>query len=56
MPSKEQMRLVGQTCSEYEQEAENQVRSCETCLHWAGDRLMCELDIFLEQLTNLDQT
>lgn len=34
MPSKEQMKLVGQTCSEYERESEEAERSCESCRHW----------------------
>ncbi|HHT35574.1 MAG: hypothetical protein ACE3NC_02455 [Candidatus Wallacebacter cryptica] len=56
MPSKQQMLLVGQTCSEYERADENAERSCESCMHWTGEQSMCELDIFLEQLTSLDQT
>ncbi|HOB09406.1 MAG: hypothetical protein WAP20_07645 [Limnochordia bacterium] len=56
MPSKEQMKLVGQTCSEYERESEEAERSCESCRHWIGEQSMCELDIFIEQLTSLDQT
>ncbi len=56
MPSKQQLLLVGQTCSEYERETENVERSCESCVHWTGEGSMCELDIFLDQLTSLDQT
>lgn len=56
MPSKEHMRLVGQTCSEYEREAEDQERSCGSCIHWVDEQALCELDIFVEQLTSLDQT
>ena len=53
MPSKEQMKLVGQTCSGYERESEEAERSCESCRHWIGEQSMCELDIFIEQLTSL---
>lgn len=56
MPSKAQMRLVGQTCSEYEREAAAAERSCASCRHWVDEQSMCELDIFIEQLTSLDQT
>ncbi|HKM17161.1 MAG: hypothetical protein GX228_06410 [Firmicutes bacterium] len=56
MPSKEQMKLVGETCSEYERETEAVERSCESCIHWVDEELLCELDIFTEQLTSLDQT
>lgn len=56
MPSREQMKLVGETCSQYDAEQEEVTRSCHTCNHWAGEESMCELDIFLEQLTSLDQT
>lgn len=56
MPSLSEMRMVGRTCSAYEPEAEDVERSCETCVHWAGEEEDCSLDIFWEQLTNLDQT
>ncbi|HHT68810.1 MAG TPA: hypothetical protein GXZ85_06070 [Firmicutes bacterium] len=56
MPSMMDMRLVGQTCSAYDAGTEDSERSCESCLHWKGEHEMCELDIFWEQLTNLDQT
>ncbi|NLY10107.1 MAG: hypothetical protein GX020_00210 [Firmicutes bacterium] len=58
MPSKEQLEAVGQTCSEYVAVStdENLTRSCETCQRWGGEEVMCQLDIFLEQLVNLDQT
>ncbi|NLL48781.1 MAG: hypothetical protein GX249_09355 [Firmicutes bacterium] len=56
MPSLMQMRQVGQTCSAYDAEDEAAERSCESCLHWQGESEDCELDIFWEQLTNLDQT
>lgn len=56
MPSLMEMRLVGQTCSAYEAEDENVERSCESCLHWENEKDACELDIFWDQLTSLDQT
>lgn len=56
MPSLMDMRMVGQTCSQYDAELENVERSCESCVHWEGEREACELDIFYEQLTSLDQT
>jgi hypothetical protein len=56
VPSLMQMRHVGQTCSAYDAEDEEVERSCESCLHWKGEGEDCELDIFWEQLTNLDQT
>lgn len=55
MPSKEQLRSVGESCSEFERVAEQEDRSCETCAHWKGEESMCRLDIFLEQLQSLDQ-
>lgn len=39
MPSKEQMKLVGETCSEYERETEAVERSCESCIHWVDEEL-----------------
>jgi len=56
MPSLTDMRMVGQTCSEYDAELEDVERSCESCLHWKGEKETCELDIFYDQLTSLDQT
>lgn len=58
MPSKEQLKSVGESCSEYSEASLNDVdlRSCESCAHWAGGSEMCDLDIFFEQLTSLDQT
>ncbi len=56
MPNKDQLMAVGQSCSEYEREQVQAVRSCESCQNWAGETKMCKLDIFMEQLTNLDQT
>lgn len=56
MPSKKQMLSVGQSCSEYEPEDQPILRSCESCAHWTGEDKMCKLDIFVEQLTSLDQT
>lgn len=56
MPSLSDLRMVGQTCSAYEAEKENVERSCESCVHWAGEKEDCVLDIFWDQLTNLDQT
>lgn len=56
MPSLMEMRLVGHTCSVYDAEAEDVERSCESCLHWKGEEEQCELDIFWDQLTSLDQT
>lgn len=55
MPSKEQLKSVGESCSEFEQEIESQLRSCESCTHWEGEQAMCALDIFLDQLQSLDQ-
>lgn len=56
MPSLMDMRMVGQTCSAYESEVEGAERSCDSCTHWAGEKEYCVLDIFWDQLTNLDQT
>lgn len=57
MPSLEDMRMVGETCSEYDPEADEELdRSCASCLHWEGEARACGLDIFWEQLTSLDQT
>lgn len=56
MPSTEQMKLVGETCSEFEAVLHDVSRSCETCVHWGGESEMCGLDIFSDQLTSLDQT
>lgn len=56
MPSLMEMRLVGQTCSAYEAQTEDVERSCDSCQHWKGEEEMCELDIFWDQLTSLDQT
>ncbi len=56
MPSLVEMRHVGQTCSAYDAEDADAERSCESCEHWVGEKEDCELDIFWEQLTNLDQT
>ncbi len=56
MPSLMDMRMVGETCSQYDAETEEAQRSCESCLHWKGEDDTCELDIFWEQLTSLDQT
>ena len=56
MPSKEQIDAVGESCSAYDSVDENAKRSCESCEHWRGESKMCALDIFTEQLVNLDQT
>ncbi|HPT82513.1 MAG TPA: hypothetical protein PLM25_01360 [Limnochordia bacterium] len=56
MPSLSDMRMVGQNCSAYEPEGADVERSCETCVYWGGEARDCILDIFWEQLTNLDQT
>ncbi len=56
MPSWEEMRMVGESCSAYEAVGENVERSCGSCEHWVNDEEMRELDIFLDQLTSLDQT
>jgi len=56
MPSLEEMRMVGESCSEYDAISSNVQRSCESCHHWAGDEEKCQLDLFFEQLTSLDQT
>jgi hypothetical protein len=64
MPNLEEMRAVGQNCTEYTpihwgpkaSRREPEAISCATCVHWQGEEEMCELDIFEEQLLNLDQT
>ncbi len=56
MPSLEEMRMVGESCSQYEPVDDNLERSCGSCQHWGGEDEMCELDIFFDQLTSLDQT
>jgi len=56
VPSLMEMRQVGLTCSAYDAEDVDSERSCESCVHWKGEQEACELDIFWEQLTNLDQT
>ncbi|NMB39011.1 MAG: hypothetical protein GX994_05500 [Firmicutes bacterium] len=56
MPSKEQLKSVGQSCGKFDRKDRNTVRSCESCVHWAGETAMCRLDIFLKQLESLDQT
>ncbi|NLK08718.1 MAG: hypothetical protein GX316_08475 [Firmicutes bacterium] len=64
MPNQDQMMAVGQSCSEYTplqrglfaQRTNPEDVSCENCIHWKGETEMCELDIYLEQLLNLDQT
>ncbi len=58
MPSLSDLQMVGGTCSEYQStlQALNGERSCANCDHWLGEEEMCELDIFWEQLTSLDQT
>lgn len=56
MPSLSDMQMVGETCSAYEEEQHDAERSCASCVHWKGEEETCELDIFWEQLTSLDQT
>ena len=56
MPSLEEMQMVGETCPEYDAVDDGEQRSCASCQHWVGDEEMCELDIFFDQLTSLDQT
>lgn len=64
MPSKDEMMAVAQSCSEYTPLArgaraalqDDLEVSCETCQHWRGEEEMCDLDIYEEQLFNLDQT
>ncbi len=58
MPSLSDLQMVGGTCGEYEAAAQApaEERSCANCSHWLGEEEMCELDIFWEQLTSLDQT
>ncbi len=56
MPSKEQMRIVGQSCGQFDRKIKDKARSCEACTHWAGETDMCRLDIFVKQLESLDQT
>lgn len=64
MPNLEEMMAVGQTCGEYTpilrgpqaSRPDPEQISCENCAHWQGEDEMCELDIYLEQLLNLDQT
>ena len=46
MPSWEEMRMVGETCSQYEAADDGLERSCGSCEHWVDDEEMCELDIF----------
>ena len=64
MPSLDEMMAVGQSCSEYapthwsprSSRPDPEEISCETCVHWQGEDEMCDLDIYEEQLLNLDQT
>jgi len=56
VPSLEEMQMVGETCPEYDAVDDGEQRSCASCQHWVGDEEMCELDIFFDQLTSLDQT
>ncbi|NMB16119.1 MAG: hypothetical protein GX980_03295 [Firmicutes bacterium] len=57
MPNEDQMRAVGETCTEYWPiDEDGSPASCSNCNYWEGDDLKCELDIFELQLTNLDQT
>lgn len=57
MPNEDQMRAVGETCTEYWPiDEDGSPASCSNCNYWEGDDLKCELDIFELQLINLDQT
>ena len=56
MPSLSDLKMVGEGCSEYDPTEEETERSCHSCQHWSGGEGMCELDIFWEQFTSLDQT
>lgn len=56
MPSLSDLVMVGEGCHSYSPVREKVQRSCESCEHWAGEEKMCNLDIFWEQLTSLDQT
>ncbi|NMB26050.1 MAG: hypothetical protein GX986_11015, partial [Firmicutes bacterium] len=64
MPNQDEMMAVGQSCSEYSPIQRGPLASkpapedisCENCMHWQGEEDMCELDIYEEQLLNLDQT
>lgn len=57
MPNRDQLMAVGQSCSEYVPVQTTDIEvACDTCKHWKGKEEMCELDIYLEQLLNLDQT
>ncbi|MDI9441449.1 MAG: hypothetical protein GX101_03390 [Firmicutes bacterium] len=56
MPSLSDLEMVGQTCSSYQASQWAEERSCASCTHWLGEEEMCELDIFWDQLTSLDQT
>lgn len=48
---------VGQSCTQYTPaQTTNPEVACDTCIHWKGDDEKCELDIYEEQLVNLDQT
>lgn len=40
MPSLEEMRMVGESCSQYEPVDDNLERSCGSCQHW-GARMKC---------------
>lgn len=55
MPSLSDLRMVGETCGEYDAEQDEAERSCASCLHWKGEKKTCGLDIFWDQLTSLDQ-
>lgn len=60
LPSKDQLKLVGQSCSEYHHDSlymgtfSSMPVSCETCTHWTGKR--CDIDVFDNVLTGLDQS
>ncbi|NMB45007.1 MAG: hypothetical protein GX998_01190 [Firmicutes bacterium] len=64
MPSLGEMMAVGQSCTEYTptqwgpraSRPDPEEIGCENCVHWQGEDEMCDLDIYEEQLLNLDQT
>lgn len=62
MSSKMQLDTVGKMCPEYNAKEEDSAIfqytnfdiSCNTCIHWKKGR--CEIDLFDEVLSSLDQT
>jgi len=64
MVSKMQLHAVGEMCPGYvftgnaswmpSSDTEENLVSCETCIHWEKGR--CNIDLFDKVLTDLDQT